>query len=375
MAKVVALTLSCLVSLLVVEVGLRVAFEAVDFLKPDMSDDTILGWRIVAGSAGHDEWGFRNDEVPETVDTVAIGDSQTYGYSATARESWPSWYSTLSGRSVYSLGIGGYGPAEYLHLLETKALSLQPEQIVVGLYFGNDFYDANQSVSTRPHWAFLRPADATAPTAESTAPRVAVSSEPPTKHPFITARDCLRRNSMLFRVIEEGPIGQRINARADRRVASDSRECVVAGSEPFTTIFKATDRFSALNPEDPAIERGIEYTLRILGRMNDLAGDAELVVLLIPTKESVLAYDLQASKGSSGRCDGVMSQLVAAEAATSARVKSFLSEHGIPFVDPLDAMRVAADTKRIYLRSADSHPNGAGYRVMADTLAAALDSD
>src|SRR3954462_2215482 len=39
------------------------------------------------------------------------------------------------------MGVGGYGPVQYL-VLTDQALQLSPKTIVVGLYLGNDLYDA-----------------------------------------------------------------------------------------------------------------------------------------------------------------------------------------------------------------------------------------
>lgn len=90
-------------SLLLGEVALRLSLEEIDYLRPDLVDHPVLFHAIARGSGGHDNWGFRNSDVPSKVDIVAIGDSQTYGASATAYNSWPSWLSPLSGKLVYNI--------------------------------------------------------------------------------------------------------------------------------------------------------------------------------------------------------------------------------------------------------------------------------
>jgi hypothetical protein len=62
----------------------------------------------------------------------------------------------LSGRSVYNMGLGGYGPNQYFHLLQTKAIKLKPQTIVVGLYMGDDFENAFLITYGLDHWAYLR---------------------------------------------------------------------------------------------------------------------------------------------------------------------------------------------------------------------------
>ena len=50
----------------------------------EVVSDAILGWvPSPSAMAGFDKWGSRNRTVPETADIVAVGDSHTYGNTAT----------------------------------------------------------------------------------------------------------------------------------------------------------------------------------------------------------------------------------------------------------------------------------------------------
>ena len=116
----------------------------------------ILDHVIKPGSGGHDAWGFRNKTVPASTNIVAIGDSQTYGASAAAKDSWPSTLQRISKLSVYNLALGGYGPVQYFHLLTTYATKLKPKIIIVGFYFGNDLLETYRIVHNNKHWQYLR---------------------------------------------------------------------------------------------------------------------------------------------------------------------------------------------------------------------------
>src|SRR6185295_19141001 len=111
----------------------RLTLRPADYLSVEMVHDDVLGAvpSLHTKAGGFDAWGFRNREVPDTADIVVIGDSQTYGISATMDDSWPYVLGRLTGRRVYNMSLGGYGPNQYLYLLETKALSLRPRMIVV----------------------------------------------------------------------------------------------------------------------------------------------------------------------------------------------------------------------------------------------------
>ncbi|MBW2385286.1 MAG: SGNH/GDSL hydrolase family protein, partial [Deltaproteobacteria bacterium] len=365
-AKLAVLLGSLAFSAIVVEMGLRALMDPMDYLKPELVLDPILGQRIVPGSGGHDEWGYRNASVPEQVDVVAIGDSQTYGQAAVSRESWPNWYSQMSGREVYTLGIGGFGPADYLYLLETKALLFQPELIIVGLYYGNDIHDAYRAVSKRSHWASLREAPVAAKTRAvmpDPSPTTVAKSGPGNQIKIL--RDWLRAQSMLFRIIEEGPVGQRINAWGDQQDGFSRDGCIVTTTQPFSTVFQPEHRFRGMDPADREVATGLDLTLTFVSQMAELAerNDVDFLVALIPTKESVLVTP---SDHPGTHCESVLQEIIVSEEVIGRRVRSFLDERDIAYVDTLEPLRTAAREERIYLRSADSHPNGQGYRVIAE---------
>jgi hypothetical protein len=109
---VLAFSFAC--ALLLAEFVARRVLNPEDYLKLDVVSDDILG-AVPAPSAmaEFDRWGFRNREVPETADIVAVGDSHTYGNTARMVDSWPYVLGRLTGRQVYDMALGGYGPNQY----------------------------------------------------------------------------------------------------------------------------------------------------------------------------------------------------------------------------------------------------------------------
>ena len=105
-------------------------------------EDEILGIKLLGAFYPEiDAEGFRNDDIPDHADVVALGDSQTYGYNATTFETWPRRLGDRSDLQVQNLGIGGFGPAQYYYLMD-RALAFSPRAIVIGFYLGNDLMDA-----------------------------------------------------------------------------------------------------------------------------------------------------------------------------------------------------------------------------------------
>src|SRR5690349_3130067 len=141
-AKFIIVLVSVVIGVLLSEASSRLILNPADYLSAKTIPDSVLGITIAPNSSGFDEWGFRNRGVPSTADIVAIGDSHTFGNAAAMNDSWPSVVARVTGREVYNLGLGGYGPNQYYHLLTNKALKLHPKWILCGVYMGDDFENA-----------------------------------------------------------------------------------------------------------------------------------------------------------------------------------------------------------------------------------------
>ena len=115
--------------------------------------DERLLYVLDTGLGDVDDSGFRNPAIPERVDIVAIGDSLTYGNNVFWRESWPYKLATMTGRSVYNFGVGGYSVYQYYQLF-TQALKFRPKHVLIGLYVANDLA-ANCKLLNLPYWRKL----------------------------------------------------------------------------------------------------------------------------------------------------------------------------------------------------------------------------
>ena len=100
------------------ELVIRQFLDPLDYLQPTLIPDPNLGHRIAPHSSGHDAWGYRNRSVPEKAHIVIIGDSQIYGTASTSESSIASLLRKNIGVEVYSMALGGYGPAHYSMLLD-----------------------------------------------------------------------------------------------------------------------------------------------------------------------------------------------------------------------------------------------------------------
>jgi hypothetical protein len=128
-------------------------------------------------------------------------------------------------------------------------------------------------------------------------------------------------------------------------------------------------RLKVLDLEDPRVKEGLLISLDLFSRMNVycLQHDIQLVVALIPTKESVHAKYLE-SDSVLGKTAAIQS-LLANERKVNATVKAFFEERNIAYLDLLPDLQQQVSQAPLYPGNYDGHPNKNGYRVIAESLA------
>lgn len=141
-------------------------FREQDYLSKDfLLKDPLISVRAKpllreeAGVGPHDILGFRNRNIPNVCDIVAIGDSQTYGNNVMLEDNWPNKMRTaLSSKSAvtYSMAVGGWGAVQYLEMF-FNAVAFQPRIIIVAFYTGNDPSETYKMAYGHEHWKNLRP--------------------------------------------------------------------------------------------------------------------------------------------------------------------------------------------------------------------------
>ena len=370
LANSAVLLLTLIIGLLLGEVGVRFALNASDYLAVEMVRDDVLGAvpSTQTKAGGFDDWGFRNRRVPDSSDIVAIGDSQTYGNMATREDAWPSVLERLSGKSVYNMALGGYGPNQYLHLLQTKALKLRPRAIVVGLSMNDDFENAFLITYGLDHWAYLR-----------ALPEEKVNfdiwEDPPTPSWHQEIRGWLSRRSVLYQLVFHGPLLGRLQGEMRIRRAHQLSDRTTSLSVPEKNILEAfvpTSILRRLDQENESVREGMRITFKLLAEMNEIShrNNAQFLVVVIPTKEMVFAEYIE--HNSQLPLSDVIDKLLSNERVARKKTFEFLKHSQIAYLDALPALRSSL-SQEIYTKSAsDTHPNRNGYRVIGEAVFGAL---
>ena len=356
----------------------RIILNPGDYLEPFLVEDEALGLVVEPNSAGHDAWGFRNRSVPPQADIVAIGDSQTYGIAATANNSWPVHLEQLTGRKVYNMALGTYGPAQYLYLLKNRAFKLKPSLIIVGFYYGNDFANAyNDVYEGSGYWHYLQDSNFISQQNNQVERHreTAVSSYALVRYTK-NIQSWFSHHSVIYRIAADSALGDMLRfseikygyGAGDLTMLEDNKHNVY-------TAFTPPGRLSALNLDDPNIQEGVRLSLELMHQIHHYTTEkgTDFLVVLIPTKESVFAGYIEHNK-TLQNADSI-DQLLAYERQANAWVKADFKTNGIAYIDVLEPLRAAVGQEQIYPTNHNSHPNKNGYRIIAETIGQYLAED
>jgi hypothetical protein len=359
-----------LVGLLIAEIAARTALNPADYLSVELEHDDVLGAvpsRQTAGGA-FDNWGFRNLVVPEAADIVAIGDSHTYGNAATMSESWPYVVASLTATRVYNMALGGYGPNQYSHLLP-QAFKLKPKLVAVGLYMGDDFENAFLITYGLKHWAALRalPAD------QVDFDIWGAQQAPPSLNKAV--RVWLSRHSVIYQLTFHGPLLGKLQGEAQIRNASslsDAATTLSVSEDGILEAFRPKGLLQNLDQGSVNVREGMRITFLLLKQMKELCrqNNTDFVVIVIPTKEMVFADYLE--KRPDIPLSDVIGKLLTNERLARNKTFEALHQSEIDFVDVLPALRSERGSQLYARTAADMHPNGNGYRVIGQAVAAAI---
>jgi len=348
--------LPALAVLLVVEVVLRVAGLG-DFASVAVASER-LGHELAPGRGEADANGFRNAAVPEHAEVLFVGDSQTWGHGVRREECYVQRFQAATGRSAYGMALGAYGPVQYRELVR-RGLALRPRDVVVGLYPGNDLFDAHR-------FAWLEGADDLRAAATAYPPRDEVIEDRPAAPNLAVA--LLDSACSASRVLGMAAEALRGGLRGSGGVYADEPGLPRWSGDPVATLFQ-TNRLAALDPGSADVQDGLRITklcLLQIGERCRQAG-ARPWLLLLPTKEACYRRWL------GDRAPPELAAVTKAEAEVTAAVLAMAAEAGCTVVDPNEALvgELAAG-HAMWPAGSDGHFAAAGHALLARELAAAL---
>jgi hypothetical protein len=355
--------------LLVCEFGARLVLNPSDFLKLEVVQDPVLGAvPSPSAMAGFDRWGFRNRSVPETADIIAVGDSHTYGNTARMVDSWPYVLASLTGRQVYNMGLGGYGPNQYFYLSKSKALSLKPKMILWGLYMGDDFENAFSITYGLDYWASLR-----ALPPQKVEVNIWEQDSPGAPSSFKRMRVWLSRHSLIYQLVFHTGFGNRVKGDIQIKEAATlypgTDTSLIIPEKHIAEAFRPKAVLFGLNQDDPHVREGMRITFELIKQMNEICkqNHVQFVVVVIPIKEMVFSDYLEHNP--SLPLSNVLDKLLVDAWSAQQQTFEFLDSQNIPYVDPLPVMKAAREQNLYALSAGDMHPGKNGYKAIGEAVA------
>ncbi len=374
------------------EIGLRAAARYSGYVRYQLSSpytrnlvpDPERGFRTSPYTPGHDRRGYRNPEALDKADILAIGDSVTYGLGAFADGSWPRQLAQLEGTSVYNAGVGGYGPCEYIAVLN-ELLPLKPRVVIVGLYMGNDVGNAYASVYIQRRCRDFRSADPSVLAAIQQAEAKAAVSQLAAEYGDVRADEneggwmqqsalySLGR-SLVYAIATRNQLPNREGRPDSYETAAAEPFRVPMPSPPaFRTVFREPRlELLAIDQDDVRMAEGLRVALRAIDDLDSRAsvGGAKTLVAVLHSKAYSLSPVIREQPEALRR--QFERQIAEEERATQA-VLAALQARGLHLVDTGEAMRAAAaEGRMLFHDSDDSHPTAQGYAVIAKAIQAAL---
>lgn len=336
-----------------------------------LNSDQPASYHLLNHFTGYDDWGFRNSEIPDSVDIVTIGDSHTFGINASLYTNWPGQVQQRSRKSVYNLSAEYSGPVQYFDFFKNKALKINPRHIVVGYYIGNDPFNAFERVYIHDDWATFR--DSTFNKWLTSAERDTLSFYTNAASQTVSAgilnslHSWLHQKSRLYSLISStlglAESGQPVAARL-----TIPEHNIDETFYPFPEVVK-------MDIHNKKIQEGLRLSMHFFKQMNDYCKQLgiDFTILLIPTKTMVYSHYL--FDNDQLRNANVLTELLKNERNIREISMRFFMANDIEYIDALPLMQRNIDSEKLYPPLNNGHPNQAGYRLIAKSLLNKIQAD
>lgn len=362
--NIILLVFSVIISLAVIEVITRkTTCFPLNTSTENIVYDEVLLYTMNTEIEGVNEDGFRNREILQQADIVTLGDSHTYCFNAENNETWPTYLEEKIKKSVYNMGVGGYGFIQYFALTK-KAISLKPKYILIGLYMPNDLEDIANSINFSGYWQkwFKDNNIDIKDIFDSTQLNI------PT-NPFTIMMEKIFFSSAIASLVKH-TLQTKINNLC---FIKTNKNDLILDDENQKTIFtniKIKTLNAYLNLSVPHVKSSLDIAKILTAKIIQEITQAGItpVFVFIPSKENTFYEYLKTNKHV---LSDEFETLVANERKITNLFIEFLKDNGarhMKIKDYIDRKQILEKTKNMYPKYDDEHVLPAGYRVYADAV-------
>ncbi len=324
--------------------------------------------------------GFRNADqgcggVCSHYDVVAVGDSFVAGSQVSDEQMWTELLRKDMGASLYNLGVSGTAPQVYLNNFVQLGRKFTPKTVLLMLYEGNDFRDAEPLKSA----ADVQKAAASQPRRRSVDIGTLAQASPVTK-------GLKRLSAEVFSAVgSDSPLPEytaqmgwmpvRINTSSGSQFYSfDPKRLVYLNNDPaqfsqssqWRNVRAILEQFTALAARD-------HFRLVLVYAPSAPHVVMPLVQERIPA-DALLRFVRYADDGIGGDANAVKQQLFARLDTQENAVMDWCREQQIDFISTTVPLRAAAAAGRQVYFTYDQHWTPDGNAVVADVVSRYLKS-
>lgn len=109
--------------------------------SPYLVEDPLFVFRGNPNHQLHDALGYKNDNIPTSIDIICLGNSQVHSLNVPSSLTWPGILKMKTGCSLYNASMGSFSPIQYMLALRELAIT-KPQLILLTFYTGNNVYNS-----------------------------------------------------------------------------------------------------------------------------------------------------------------------------------------------------------------------------------------
>ncbi len=303
---------------------------------------------------GIDEFGYRNPigylQNLQSLDVLLVGDSFTEG---TNKANIASNLRKILKKNVYSVGIGGQGifhwRYQFERFMKLSDRGLSPQIVVLNYYEGNDFEDTLRALKY----------------IEAGLTNSAYYPSNPVNDHFVGIDRKLSLFNEIHSIVGKTiwyPLREYITAPPEPEQSSKNPSTTTSNGRDCNILFNANEGIDSRKISHPQINTILDH---IKQAVRSIQKEGAIVIFsYIPNTQTVYGQP-KISRRNQMHASGFL--------------RTFLSKHGVVFVDPTPKLiEVAADTPLHPCSGDDNHFNELGYykysEILADLIGVYLDN-
>lgn len=118
--------------------------------SPYLVEDPLFVFRGNPNHKLHDPLGYKNNEIPTSIDILCLGNSQVHSLNVPFSLTWPGILKLKTACSLYNASMGSFSPIQYMLAIRELAFT-KPHLVLLTFYTGNNVYNSMTTLRHASH--------------------------------------------------------------------------------------------------------------------------------------------------------------------------------------------------------------------------------